>query len=656
MLNKSEVRIHKTEYLDEEGLQTLWEKIKEYVRENTTTINPDDVNIDLSNYITKEMLEEALNNVEVDLSSYITNTDLTTELLNYAKSNHTHTGYATESYVDSAIANAELGNGTGEIDLTSYLKKSEAESTYQPKGDYLTEHQDISNKSDVGHTHTVSDITDYEEPDLSGYAKSVDIPSLDGYATEDYVTEQISNISSTDLSDYYNKEEVNNALDTKSNTGHTHNASEITGLSGITNPDMSNYYTKSETYSKEEVNSVVENASIEGVDLSGYVSKDYFNSLCYYDTTSTGLGRYTLIDADMPRLPTFEGGTVFHVLPPTDFTNFFKEENENLGALVKRSTQAPLLMDDVVWNVSDDGKTFFETVTINNTQNGYLDDYLIMGVDYIPDNGVITLLKKNQGIIKCERITNDTSNDATIKYISYEVFASFGAEAKAFVFDTSKRTGNVIFDFGDNKCFTTPSNLKDPYGQPVTEKSSGSWTEDVTDLDYYTVIVEYKSEDGYPSYTIDYSDNNKGTCTFKIYTSNISETEFSEQYPIVLDNYTILNSRTYLRYSRENLYGIRATMDKSKYYTKKEIDELTMTESEVLDLLDSQGIASEEYVNNQISNIPPTDLSNYYTKEENYTKEEVNNIIPSLDGYLRYSVVTEVPTTQEEGVLYLVTE
>ena len=504
MLNKSEIRVHKTEYLDEEGLQILWEKIKEYVRENATTINPDDVNIDLSNYITKEMLEEALNNVEVDLSSYITNTDLTAELLNYAKSNHTHTGYATESYVDSAIANAELGTGTGEIDLSSYLKKSEAESTYQPKGDYLTEHQDISNKSDVGHKHTMSDITDLDNitaPDMSNYfTKTETEGKIRAYRDDydDYLVEEVLPLKAN-ISDVYTKEEIDNALGNKSDTGHKHNASEITGLGSITNPDMSNYYTKSETYSKEEVNSVVENASIEGVDLSGYVSKDYFNSLCYYDTTSTGLGRYTLIDVDMPRLPTFEGGTVFHVLPPTDFTNFFKEENENLGALVKRSTQAPLLMDDVVWNVSDNGKTFFETVTINNTQNGYLDDYLIMGVDYIPNNGVITLLKKNEGIIKCERITNEDGTSVVIKHISYEVFATYGAEAKAFVFDTSKRTGNVIFDFGDNKCFTTPSNLKDPYGQPVTEKSSGSWTEDVTDLDYYTVIVEYKSEDGYPS-------------------------------------------------------------------------------------------------------------------------------------------------------------
>ena len=54
------------------------------------------------------------------------------------------------------------------------------------------------------------------------------------------------------------------------------------------------------------------------------------------------------------------------------------------------------------------------------------------------------------------------------------------------------------------------------------------------------------------------------------------------------------------------------------------------------------------------------DLSNYYTKEQTYNKTEVDNAVANvsvdLSGYLKYEVVTSVPATQEEGVLYIVTE
>jgi hypothetical protein len=59
---------------------------------------------------------------------------------------------------------------------------------------YLTEHQDISGKADVEHKHSISDITDYSEPDLSEYAKKEDIPEVD-------------------LSNFYNKTEVENIVE-----------------------------------------------------------------------------------------------------------------------------------------------------------------------------------------------------------------------------------------------------------------------------------------------------------------------------------------------------------------------------------------------------------------------------------------------------------
>lgn len=61
------------------------------------------------------------------------------------------------------------------------------------------------------------------------------------------------------------------------------------------------------------------------------------------------------------------------------------------------------------------------------------------------------------------------------------------------------------------------------------------------------------------------------------------------------------------------------------------------------------GLATEEYVNNQIDAIPEVDLSNYATKEELETVV-MSDIIREI------KVVDELPEVEEEGILYLVRE
>lgn len=73
-----------------------------------------------------------------------------------------------------------------------------------------------------------------EHQDLSDYAKKSDIPSLEGYATETFVTDAISNIKHPD-------------------------------------PDLSNYYTKGETDSA--INAAIDGIEIPEVDLAPYATK-----------------------------------------------------------------------------------------------------------------------------------------------------------------------------------------------------------------------------------------------------------------------------------------------------------------------------------------------------------------------------------------------
>lgn len=62
------------------------------------------------------------------------------------------------------------------IDLTAYETKAEAATKYQPKGNYLTEHQDISGlatKQEVADAVAGVDVTEQ----LKDYAKKSDIPA-----------------------------------------------------------------------------------------------------------------------------------------------------------------------------------------------------------------------------------------------------------------------------------------------------------------------------------------------------------------------------------------------------------------------------------------------------------------------------------------------
>ena len=100
-----------------------------------------------------------------------------------------------KAYIDSIA--------TGNIDLSDYVTKSEL----QAKLDALDINIDLSSyatKEEL--TNAINSI------DLSAYALKTEIPSLDGYATTEYVDNAIANVPSgggtVDLSNYYTKDEV----------------------------------------------------------------------------------------------------------------------------------------------------------------------------------------------------------------------------------------------------------------------------------------------------------------------------------------------------------------------------------------------------------------------------------------------------------------
>ena len=113
------------QFLDKRGTDHLIDELKAYID------NLPNGNIDLSDYVTKEELQEALRNagVDIDLSAYATKEELTQainsiDLSSYALKTEIPStdGLATTEYVDNAVANIPSG---GNVDLSNYYTKNE---------------------------------------------------------------------------------------------------------------------------------------------------------------------------------------------------------------------------------------------------------------------------------------------------------------------------------------------------------------------------------------------------------------------------------------------------------------------------------------------------------------------------------------------------
>ena len=204
------------QFLDKRGTDHLIDELKAYI--DNLPIG----GVDLSDYVTKSELQAKLDalDINIDLSAYATKEELNTAI--------------------------------NSIDLSAYAKKTDipslegyvTETELNAKG-YLTEHQD-----------------------LSAYALKTEIPtvpSLDGYATTEYVDNAIANVPSggnVDLSNYYTKAETNALI--PSTEGLATEEYVNNAVSNIPTTDLTNYYTKSETYSKTEVDTLVANSGGSG--------------------------------------------------------------------------------------------------------------------------------------------------------------------------------------------------------------------------------------------------------------------------------------------------------------------------------------------------------------------------------------------------------
>ena len=224
------------QFLDKRGTDHLIDELKAYIDSIATG------GVDLSDYVTKSELQAKLDalNINIDLSAYATKEELTQainsiDLSAYALKTEIPSlnGYAKTTEIPTKVSQLENDSNY----LSSIPEEYVTETELNAKG-YLTEHQD-----------------------LSAYALKTEIPSLNGYATTEYVDNAIANVPSggnVDLSNYYTKAETNALIpstDGLATTQYVDNA-----VANIPTTDLSNYYTKNETYSKTEVDTLVANS------------------------------------------------------------------------------------------------------------------------------------------------------------------------------------------------------------------------------------------------------------------------------------------------------------------------------------------------------------------------------------------------------------
>ena len=289
------------DYLDVNGARHLVQELKKYIQDIMNG------KIDISQYATKDELSSAVSSI--DLSGYALKGEIPS-LDGYAKTTDIPSveGLATKSYVDENIAKVAT---SGDIDLSNYVTKDTVYTKAQTDALIPSVPSKVSQlENDSNYLSSIPEeyVTDTElnakgylteHQDLSAYALKTEIPtvpSLDGYATTEYVDNAIANVPSggnVDLSNYYTKAETNALI--PSTEGLATEEYVNNAVSNIPTTDLTNYYTKSETYSKTEVDTLVANSGGSSSGGASGITYAYDTEIATGDTYFDGRPIYMRI-------------------------------------------------------------------------------------------------------------------------------------------------------------------------------------------------------------------------------------------------------------------------------------------------------------------------------------------------------------------------
>lgn len=354
-------------YLDIGGTRYLLEQLHDIMEKMLVG------DIDLSDYVTQSELQTILDGlqIDVDLSTYATKEELENAIKGIDLS-----AYATTQYVNTAIANAQL-NGS-DVDLSEYALKT-----------------DLDSKAEKEHTHTMSDITDYVAPT---------IPSLDGYATEEYVDNALANIPTggegdnilVTLYNEWNKKRYATSVPTVKLYAGTNTVTLSDGvtLNAYINSTDSDYYIIDDYKYKSKVNSFT-------------IDSETDKNLHDYIFRNITLGNGIVPQRDYSVDGTWYEGQIYNTSPPPTekaYSLYFVPLPRGTYSITYNADKTPYLhpktsffvVDTNTPNVSGYAKWFDTTTTTPYTPT-ILCDY--ESADTIANTATFTIKSANTGII-----------------------------------------------------------------------------------------------------------------------------------------------------------------------------------------------------------------------------------------------------------------
>ena len=300
-----------------------------------------------------------------DAKDYVTNSSVSA---NYAKKTELNSYLLKKDYKAPDVTKSYVDNRDDIILQTvesNYIKKGEVPTNVYTK-DETYNRTEIDNKIQE-HTSGVTSVNGFTGDVI------IDIPSLDGYATETYVEDNYAKKSEippapTDyvkIADYNKFVQDQAAIDESQNTAieaHSREISELTdSLSGVYSKSdvddlftvldssiVNNYYNKTETYTKTEVNGLIEDISV-GVTKHINITKTDYDKLseeekmngdvyCIIDAVnfddfvttedlSTKLADYATTDSLSNYIKTSEISTYLSGYATTDMLNNYAEKS-----------------------------------------------------------------------------------------------------------------------------------------------------------------------------------------------------------------------------------------------------------------------------------------------------------------------------------------
>ena len=289
------------DYLDVNGARHLVQELKKYIQDIMNG------KIDISQYATKDELSSAVSSI--DLSGYALKGEIPS-LDGYAKTTDIPSveGLATKSYVDENIAKVAT---SGDIDLSNYVTKDTVYTKAQTDALIPSVPSKVSQlENDSNYLSSIPEeyVTETElnakgylteHQDLSAYALKTEIPtvpSLDGYATTEYVNNAIANVPTTDLSNYYTKAETYSKTEVDTLVANSGGSSSGGGTTEPTTPTPTPEPTPTETYNvtiESSTNEIKVGGSYKtltakvtdanGNDVTANYSNDNFDWTCSID-------------------------------------------------------------------------------------------------------------------------------------------------------------------------------------------------------------------------------------------------------------------------------------------------------------------------------------------------------------------------------------